>query len=484
VIFVFGLSHKTAPIEVREKLAIRAEDLPAAVAQLARRPEVREIMVLSTCNRVEVFGAARPGRDRDASRAAAAIEAALRARLDPSLAAQLDRYVYRYEGDAAVRHMFRVASSLDSLVVGEPQILGQLRDAYEVATAAGTIGTLLGRAVETALHAGKRVRTETQIGAGTVSVSSVAVELADQIFGELTGRLVALLGAGEMAEAAAKHLCAAGARLVVVNRSAERGAVLARSFGATSRPWDALRDTLLEADVVLCSTASQGYVLGRELIASVERARRGRSLFLIDIAVPRNVDPAANELDGVYLYDIDDLSKIAAETVRERASEATRAEAIVDEEAEAFAAWLDGLSVTPTIVALRSRVQQLLSAELQRSLGGKLKHLGEQERKALEDMMAAALNKLTHAPSTRLKAAAAEGSAADLVESLRHLFDLGEQGASGSVRPPARSDPGNDAAPERASARRDPNDGTDGSGVEGAARAKAEGDGSRTEQTR
>jgi glutamyl-tRNA reductase len=337
--------------------------------------------------------------------------------------------------------VFRVAASLDSLVVGEPQILGQLKDAFERATQSGSVGMMLGRAMESALHVAKRVRTETQIGAGTVSISSAAVDLARQIFADLSGRVVALLGAGEMAEAAAKVLCEQGAQLRVVNRSIERAQNVATLFKGEARPWTELQRTLVEADVVIASTASPHFVLTRDLVASITRARRGRSLFIIDIAVPRDVDPQVNDLEGVYLYDIDDLEKIASNTMQGRLSEAQRAERIVDEEADAFGAWLEGLKVTPTVVALRKHVQAVLLSELERSLGAKLKHLGESERKALEAMVSAAVNKLTHAPTTRLKAAAAEGAATEYVEVLRHLFDLpeNEEDSARPSSPPGKS---------------------------------------------
>jgi glutamyl-tRNA reductase len=455
VIVVVGLSHKSAPIEIRERLAVPAEALPDFLKLLHNLPELGEVLVLSTCNRVEVFATSRGADDRDGSAAASAIENALCARAVTGPSEPVQAHLFRYADDPAVRHLFRVASSLDSLVVGEPQILGQLKDAFERANAAGTVGTLLGRAVESALHVAKRVRSETQIGAGTVSISSAAIDLARQIFGNLTGRTVALLGAGEMAEAAAKVLCEDGAKLQVVNRSLERAHNVALLFRGQARPWTELQHALSEADVVIASTASPNFVLTRELVSSVLRSRRGRSLFVIDIAVPRDVDPQVNDLEGVYLYDIDDLEKIAANTMRSRLAEAQRAEAIVDEEADGFGLWLEGLKVTPAIVALRTHVQGVLSAELDRSLCGKLKHLGAAERKALEALVASAVNKLTHAPSTRLKAAAAEGAAGEYVEVLRHLFDLSEtedgpeSAAQDRFPSPANSSPQHNGTPKK-----------------------------------
>jgi len=405
VILVVGLSHKTAPIGVRERIAIAAECVPAFLADLQARPEIDEVFVVSTCNRVEVYATTALVEDTGGAMASGAIEEELAARAGPDLGKVLHQYLFRYVGSAAVRHLFRVAASLDSLVVGEAQVLGQVKESFDFASEARTLGPLLGRAVESAFHVAKRVRTETQVGAGSVSVSSVAVELARQIFGNLKGRLAVLIGAGTMGEAAAKHLVGAGARLVVVNRSLQRAETLAARFDAAPRPWDQLDPSLLEADVAIASTGSPDYILTRTALAQLQRRRRGRSLFVIDIAVPRNVDPRVNEVDGVYLYDIDDLSKIADETIRERFREAQDSERIVAEEADAFDAWLDSLQVKPTIVAFRNQIRQVLAGEMERSLHGKLKHLGEGDRKALEDMVAAATKKLAHHPTMRLKSA-------------------------------------------------------------------------------
>ena len=435
MILVVGLSHKTAPIGVRERVAIPADSVPQFLAELHARPEIAEVLVVSTCNRVEIYASAALKDDTDGSLAADAIVEVLAQRAGPQVGAVLHQYLFRYLGDAAVRHLFRVASSLDSLVVGEAQVLGQVKEAFDRASEAGTLGPLLGRAAEWAFHVAKRVRTETQVGAGSVSVSSVAVELARQIFGSLDKRIVALVGAGTMGEVAAKHLCDAGSRIVVVNRNTERAEALAARFDGTPRGWDLLEKTLTEVDVAIASTGSADYVITRALLAPLQRKRRGRSLFVIDISVPRNVDPRINELDGVYLYDIDDLSKIAGETIRDRFREAQISERIVSEEADAFDAWVESLQVTPTIVAFRNQVRCVLESELDRSLHGKLKHLSERDRKALSGMVGAAVKKLTHHPTVQLKSAAAEGNARTLVDALRYLFDLEADSARPSIPP-------------------------------------------------
>jgi glutamyl-tRNA reductase len=424
LISVVGLSHKTAPLEVRERLAFGAETLPEVLAKLMRAPGVGECVVLSTCNRVEVY-AAPSARAATPDDVAATSRAVLKVLCEVAGGA-VEAHLGASHGPVAVRHLFRVAASLDSLVVGEPQILGQLKDAIEFARAEKALGVTLGNAMHRAVRVGKRVRTETQIGAGQVSVSSVAIDLAAQIFGELEGRVALLVGAGEMAEAAAKLLVKAGARLIVVNRSPDRAAALAQEVGGDPRVWAELERSVVEADIVISSTASPRFVITKDLVKGARKARRGRSLFLIDIAVPRDVDPAVNDLENVYLYDVDDLSQIVAKSLQGRAAEAARAEAIVEDEATGFEAWTLEQAMKPVIVGLRARTRAVLAAEVERSLSGKLRHLSPADREALLVMVDAATNKLLHAPVTRLRAAAGDARAADYVDALRDLFDLPE----------------------------------------------------------
>ncbi|UQA63475.1 glutamyl-tRNA reductase [Polyangium aurulentum] len=413
-----GLSHKTAPIEVRERLAIAQAALPELLGKLVEQPAVAEAVVLSTCNRVEVYAAPRRGSSLEAaSRAVASVLATVGGEaVAPHLAQR--------EGREAMRHLFRVAASLDSLVVGEPQILGQLKDAIETAREVKALGPTLDKAMLRAVRVGKRARTETAIGAGQVSVSSVAVDLAQEIFGELSGRKAALIGAGEMAEAAARLLAKAGAQIVVLNRSPARAEALAAEVGGEPRGMTEIERTLVEVDIAIASTSSPTHVITHDLVRRVRKARRGRSLFLIDIAVPRDVDPEVNDLDGVYLYDVDDLSRIVAESLEGRATEAERAEEIVEEETIAFEHWTLERALTPTIVGLFARTRATLMAELDRSLAGRLKHLGAAEREALGVMVDAATNKLLHGPVTRLKALAGDARAESYVEAMHELFDL------------------------------------------------------------
>lgn len=428
-VVVIGVSHKTAPVDVRERFAASAEVLPELLARLTARPELEEAMFLSTCNRVEIIGLSKPGKSlEDATRAASrAIREALREQIGASSIDDLGDWLYEKSGDEAVRHIFRVAASLDSMVLGEPQILGQVKDAYDAAVVAGALRSHLARCVHRAFTVAKRIRNETQLGAGIVSISSVAVDLAKRIFGDLKESTVLLVGAGEMAEQAAKSLGKGSKSIRVCNRSFERAATLAATFGGTAAPLDQLEAELVISDVVVASTSSKTFVITKDLVKRVMKQRKGKTLFVIDIAVPRNVDPDVHKLDNVYVYNVDDLEQEVAENMKARQGEVTAAEAIVDAELEEWAAWARGLNVNPTVVALRAKTRGVLVAELERSLGGRLKHLTEGDRAALEQMIESATNKLLHAPTTRLKQAASspQGSdAGDLVHAVHHLFDL------------------------------------------------------------
>jgi len=446
VLVVVGLSHRNAPIEVRERLAVSAEKLPEALQQLHRIEGVQEVLLLSTCNRVEIYAVA------DGSQAVDSIVGKLAGIGGKDVLPHLVKATEQ----RAVRHLFRVASSLDSLVVGEPQILGQLKDAIAVASQEQTLGPKLDAALRCALHLAKRVRSETKIGAGQVSVPSVAVDLAEHIFADLAGRQVLLLGAGEMAETAAKLLARHGADLVVVNRSAERAKYLAGATGGEPALWEDLTQRLIRADIVLASTSSPEPLITAELLQRVRRRRRGRTLFFIDIAVPRNVEPAVNKLDNVYLYDIDDLSLVVAQSRQGRASEAQRAEELVAAETKSFMRRSAERELAPVIVGLRERTSEILSAELERTVRGRLKHLSPKDRKSLEVMINAAVNKLLHQPISKLKAAADTPHGQRFAQALCELFDLPAQGeesgapddAATDLDPVGWSDDGVGAEPE------------------------------------
>jgi len=423
MIVVVGLSHRTAPVEVRERFAGEAGAPEVMLGKLRGRPELDEVMFLSTCNRVEVLARPKGNADADRARALKAVREVL-AEHGSTSENDLKPVLYEKEGEEAVRHVYRVTSSLDSMVLGEPQILGQVKDAYDAAVAAGTLRSFLARCVHRAFSVAKRVRSETALGAGTVSISSVAVELSKRVFGDLNDGIVLLVGAGEMAEAAAKSLGKGAKEIRVCNRSFERAATLAQRFGGAAAPLTALEAELATADVVVTSTASPNFVVTRDLVKRVMKARRGRALLFVDIAVPRNVEPNVHGIDNVYVFDIDDLEQQVAVGLDARRAEATAAEKIVEQEVVQFLQWARGLDVQPAIVALRAKTRGILVAEAERSLQGRLKHLTEGDRAALMQMVDSATNKLLHAPTTRLRRAAGDGDGQTLAATLQELFEL------------------------------------------------------------
>jgi glutamyl-tRNA reductase len=405
-----GTSHHHAPIELRERVALDREQARELAARLAAGGG--EAVCLSTCNRTELYVA---GADAEAAEQAAV--AAL-AELEP----QVEQALYRLHDHAAALHLFRVAAGLDSLVPGEGEILGQVRSAYDQ----GTTAMLLDRVFRQALHAGRKVRAQTAIGESPASVSSAAAALAEQVFGDLDGRAILLVGAGKISEQAARNLLTRHARIAfVANRTLDRAEELARRFGAEPLPLERIEEELVKADVVVASTSSPGYVLDAETVARAVRQRRGRQLLLIDLAVPRDLDPAIHELEGCYLFDIDDLEAIVAETLAGRRSEAERAEGIVTGEAEKFHEWQASLDVVPAIASLRARAEEIREAEL-RKAEGLLGRLDESQRKAVEAITAQIVNKLLHLPTVRLKQAAAAADGVVYAEAVRHLFGLGE----------------------------------------------------------
>jgi glutamyl-tRNA reductase len=429
VIAVVGLSHRTAPIAIREFIAIPTDQIEPLLKHVVARSDVAEAMIVSTCNRVELVVASRPGCEANTERLAQEAAAELLER-----APAVRGHLYLHAGADAIKHLFRVASSLDSIVVGEPQILGQVKDAFERARAAGTVGPTLHRAVTHAVRAAKRVRTETAVGAGQVSVPSIAVDLAQQIFGSLRGKRAMLVGSGEMAETVARLAHQSGAAITVVGRNMDRVRELATRFEAEPRPWSDLGACLGQADVIISSTSAPAAVIDRRLVSASRRARRGKSTFFIDLAVPRDIDPAVGDIDGVFLYNVDDLSNVVAETLSTRKKEADRAEAIVEDETRGWQRWRDAAHVTPTVVALRQQFRAVLGGELERTLRTRLKHLGAEDRAHLERMLEAGINKLLHEPTVRLRQVATEGGSTDpLVLALEELFVLDADG------PPAQS---------------------------------------------
>jgi glutamyl-tRNA reductase len=390
-----GTSHHHAPVELREQVALDREDAQALAARLAE--EEREAVCLSTCNRTELYVAA-----DDAERAEHdAVEALA------SLGPEIGPALYRLRDRAAAHHLFRVAAGLDSLVPGEGEILGQVRLAHEL----GATGTMLDRVFRQALHAGRKVRTETAIGESPASISAAAAALADQVFGSLEGRSILLLGAGKVSEQAARNLRSRGAEITLVANSKTDHALIEKE--------------LATVDVVIASTNSPGLVLEARAVADARRGRKGRRLLLVDLAVPRDLEPAIGELDGCYLYDIDDLGQIVVETLSLRRREAERAEAIVAAEAEKFYEWHASLDVVPAIASLRAHAEEIREAELQKA-ETLLGRLDESQRRAVEAVTAQIVNKLLHLPTVRMKQAAAAADGVLYAEAVRHLFGLGE----------------------------------------------------------
>jgi len=450
-LFVVGLSWRTAPVAVREKLAFRDEELPEVLAHLLQVPGVGEAVVLSTCNRVEIYGATADA----APPVVAAAVAATRRHLADSRGVPFDSLagvIYEHQGEAAVRHTFRVAAALDSLVLGEAQVLGQLKAAFAASQQAGGVGALLGRCLERAFGVAKRVRTETAISRGAANVSTVAVELAARVFGSLDGKSVLVVGAGKMSALAARHLRASGAiDIVVTNRSPARAETLAAEIEAVARPWEDVEKLLVGADVVISSTAAAEPILGRDLLKRVTRARRYAPIVVIDIAVPRDADPAIGELDGVYLFDIDDLEKVVATNLQGRAREAEAADKIVVAECAEFRKWLGAQRVVPTIRSLREHFEMIARAELERGLE-RLARIEDPAERAEQVRRTVGLivNKLLHTPTTALR------SGGDGIESLvmaaQRLFQLAEKEAAEAATekpPPADDKPEGGEGPTR-----------------------------------
>ncbi len=418
MLVIVGLSHRNSPLEMREALVIPPEKLRETLARLREEAGLEEALILSTCNRVELYG-----RGPDEDQAEAGLLGFLPA-FHHRPPEEVTPYLYRLRGVDAVRHAFRVPASLDSMVIGEPQILGQVKEAYRAAGEAGTLGATLGSLRNRALAAARRVRAETGIGAGAVSISSVAVELARKIFGELRDRNVLLVGTGKMSVLSVKQLVSAGARATVIGvRTLQRASELAAALGGRAAPLESLPEELARADVVISSTAAPGFVI-RE--SHVEQARRGRSarpLFLIDIAVPRDVEPAVGRLNGVFVYDLDDLRAVAEANLRERRKEAAAAEALVDREIRDFLDWQASLDAVPLLVELRRRGDELRQAELER-VRARLGPLTPDQDQALEAATAALVAKLLHAPTAYLKEMARNGHAAEALAVARKLLGL------------------------------------------------------------
>lgn len=426
-IIVVGLSHKTAGVEIREKVAFAPTQMEKPLRTLVELPDITEGVIVSTCNRVEIYATT-----RDIAGGMARLKRFLSDYHHIPLET-LEKHLYSYYGADATRHVFRVASSLDSMVVGEPQILGQIKTSYGYAAEYRSSGLILNRFLHKAFSVAKRVRTETKIASSAVSVAFAAVELAKKIFGELSDKTVLLIGAGEMCELAAKHFINTGVRAVMVtNRTYERAEKLAEEFDAKPIHFEDLFEHLHKADIILSSTGAPHFIIGGKDVEEVIKRRRQKAMFFIDIAVPRDIDPKVNDVDNAYLYTVDDLNGVVATNLEQRKTEAAKAEAIVEQEIGQFFKWLSSLEVTPTIVALRSRFDEIRKAELAKTVAG-WKDLPPDGQKRLEALTSAIMNKILHQPTSVLKKGE-EGNRNDLyIDALRSLFELETQNAQESL---------------------------------------------------
>lgn len=398
-IVIVGLNHRSAPIEIRESVAFENSYVIDALGSLRAFPSILEGAILSTCNRVEVIAAASDGRS-----AYGDIMTFLARQKAQRHAGRLDEHIYTYYDADAVRHLFRVAASLDSMVIGEPQILGQLKQYYDSAQKAGTVGAVLHRLFHRSFSVAKRVRSETGIGSGAVSVSSVAVDLAKRIFDHFDDKTVMLIGAGKMGDLMARHLQNAGVEtLMVTNRTFERALAVAEKIQGNPIRFEDFPRYLAMCDLVIGCAGASEMLIEASTVEKVLRERKYKTMFFIDVGDRRNFDPLINDLDNVYLYNIDDLKSVATDHLEERASEAQKAEQIVREEVESFVRWLSSLEQVPTITALRERFEDIRKGEIERSLSGNLKDLSEDQRAALQEMTAAMVNKMLHGPISQLK---------------------------------------------------------------------------------
>lgn len=413
---VVGLSHKTAPVEIRERLALSGDTLRDALERWASGPSP-EAMILSTCNRVEVVSAT------SEDSAIVRFLSGLHQVPEDTLVSHL----YRYRGADAVRHVFRVASSLDSMVVGEPQILGQVKEAFRIASDVGTVGSNLSSLMNSAFATAKRVRNETGIAQSAVSVSYAAVELAKKIFNNLGGRAVMVIGASKMGDLTAQHLRRNGVgKVLVTNRTFDRAVELARVFDGAAVPFEHFQDHLDNVDIVITSTGAPHFIITKQDAERVAYRRRNRPIFFIDIAVPRNVDPDANQLDNVFVYDIDDLQNVVQANIQERAKEARRAEQIIDHEVIAFCRRSQTRDVVPTILEIRETLESLRKEEIDR-FRKHLKNMTPEQQATVDQITQSLINKILHHPITHLKDSAHTNEAANLVGLMRRIFNVKPQ---------------------------------------------------------
>ena len=418
-IITVGLSHKTAPVELRELLAVPDSRIGEALKRLMNYSAIKEGMLLQTCNRVEVYAVV----EQVESGFSAVQEFLVDSHLSLS-AEQLLPHLYWHSGDRTISHLFRVTSSLDSMVVGEPQILGQVKNAFHSALTHNASGVILNKLVKKAISVAKRVRNETRIAENAVSVSYAAVELAKKVFGNLSARTVMLVGAGEMAKLAARHLISHGVRQVLLTtRDSLRARAMASRFEGLPVPFEEFRNEMARADIVICSTGASHYLISADDVQRVVRERMNRPIFLIDVSVPRNIEPAVRDVDNAFLFDIDDLEMHVEQNREERQGESIKAEVIAKEEVVVIQKWLQGLVVTPTIVALRNRAEEIKKAELDKVMN-RLSALSDQDRETVEGLVSSVVNKLIHGSLVTLKSIAQSSNGPIYIDAARRFYDL------------------------------------------------------------
>ena len=417
-LILVGVNHKTTPVEIREKLAFTKGKIEESVDQLLNIPEIIEHTILSTCNRVEIYARAN-GQN-------SAIQSIKQFICDfhGLSAVQLEEHFYSYSNEAAIEHLFRVSSSLDSMILGEAQILGQVKDAYSLAKDLRSTGLVLNQLFEKAFSIAKKVREETGIAERSVSISSAAVELAQKIFDDLENHTVMLVGTGEMAELAAKHLISYGVKTVyVTSRTYERAANLARTLNGSALDFEAFKNELYRADIVITSTSASSFIITKDMVAKAIHERKNKPIFFIDIAVPRDIEPDVNDLENVYLYDIDDLHVVVSANMKEREKESENAMHLISQEVNKFNNWLGTLDAVPTIVEIRKRVENIGNQEMERTLK-KIPHLSEEDKNIICQMKNSMINKILHKPTIKLKQKTQSEDGHIYLKAIRHLFHL------------------------------------------------------------
>ena len=417
-LILVGVNHKTTPVEIREKLAFTKGKIEESVDRLLNFPDIIEHTILSTCNRVEIYARAN-GQN-------SAIQSIKQFICDfhGLSAVQLEEHFYSYSNEAAIEHLFRVSSSLDSMILGEAQILGQVKDAYSLAKDLRSTGLVLNQLFEKAFSIAKKVREETGIAERSVSISSAAVELAQKIFDDLENHTVMLVGTGEMAELAAKHLISYGVKTVyVTSRTYERAANLARTLNGSALDFEAFKNELYRADIVITSTSASSFIITKDMVEKAIHERKNKPIFFIDIAVPRDIEPDVNDLENVYLYDIDDLHVVVSANMKEREKESENAMHLISQEVNKFNNWLGTLDAVPTIVEIRKRVENIGNQEMERTLK-KIPHLSEEDKKIIYQMKNSMINKILHKPTIKLKQKTQSEDGHIYLKAIRYLFHL------------------------------------------------------------